>query len=70
MYRLSSVDAQRADLRRLAANTRVKQSKNMGFVVALGWGCNVYRGADRGVDADTIPFLDIINDCGKIKVIC
>ena len=64
------MDAQRADLRRLAANTRVKQSKNMGFVVELGWEYGAYRGADRGVDTDTIPFLDIINDCGKIIVIC
>lgn len=64
------MDAQHADLPQLAVNTRVKQSKNMDFVVGLGWDCNVYRGADRGVDADTTLFLDIINDCGKIIVIC
>jgi len=42
----------------------------MGFVVELGWEYGAYRGADLGVDMDTIPFLDIINDCGKIIVIC
>ena len=64
------MDAQHADLPQLAANIRVKQSKNMGFVVELGWEYGAYRGADRGVDADTTLFLDIINDCGKIIVIC
>ena len=64
------MDAQHVGLFQLAVNTRVKQSKNMGFVVELGWEYGAYRGADRGVDTDTIPFLDILNDCGKIIVIC
>ena len=64
------MDAQHADLHRLAANIHGRQLKNTGFVVELGWVLSVYRGADRGAGAGTTLFLDIENHCGKITVIC